>query len=110
VVAEAQASGLPVVVMRCGGSDELVEEKEEVRDGWLIAQGDEADLSRHMMLVAGDAQLRARVGAAARRKAEREHAHEVFAETLARAYRRTFPEAMARLNGVDVGVAAEHRS
>ena len=30
VVAEAQASGLPVVVMRCGGSDELVDETRRV--------------------------------------------------------------------------------
>lgn len=100
VVAEAQASGLPVVVMRCGGSDELVDEREDTRDGWLVAQGDEANLSRQMMLIASDRQLRARVGSASRRKAEREHAHEVFVATLARAYRRTFPQAMARLKDV----------
>lgn len=107
VVAEAQASGLPVVVMRCGGSDELVEEREDARDGWLVAQGDEAELTRRMLLISGDAHLRAKIGAAARRKAEREHAHEVFAETLAGAYRRTFPEAMALLNGE--ARTAEHR-
>jgi glycosyltransferase involved in cell wall biosynthesis len=97
VVAEAQASGLPAVVMRCGGSDELVDEHEHRRDGWLVKQGDEAELSRLMLLLSGNAPLRAKIGAVARRKAEREHAHEVFAATLARAYSRTFPEAMSRL-------------
>ena len=100
VVAEAQASGLPVVIMRCGGSDELVDEREQSRDGWLVAQGDEAELSRLMLLVSADARLRARVGMAARRKAEREHSHETFAATLGAAYRRTFPEAMGRLDEV----------
>ena len=94
VVAEAQASGLPVIVMRCGGSDELVDEREETRDGWLVEQGDEIGLSRRLLMLTESPQLRARVGAMARRKAQREHAHEVFAATLARVYRRTFPEAM----------------
>jgi D-inositol-3-phosphate glycosyltransferase len=107
VVAEAQASGLPVVVMRCGGSDELVDENEATRDGWLVAQGDEAELSRLLLMVCDNPELRATVGAAARRKAEREHAHEVFAATLARAYRRTFPEAMARLES-NSAIGLEH--
>jgi glycosyltransferase involved in cell wall biosynthesis len=97
VVAEAQASGLPVVVMRCGGSDELVDESEESRDGWLVGQGDEAGLSQNMLTVAGDQLLRARLGAAARRKAEREHSHEAFVQRLSAAYQQTFPEAMNRL-------------
>jgi len=104
VVAEAQASGLPVVVMRCGGSDELVDEREETRDGWLVDQGDELGLSRRLLMLTANPQLRARVGATAHRKAQREHAHEVFAATLARAYRRTFPEAMARLERVEARV------
>ena len=101
VVAEAQASGLPVIVMRCGGSDELVDEREETRDGWLVEQGDEIGLSRRLLMLTENPQLRARVGAMARRKAQREHAHEVFAATLARVYRRTFPEAMAQLERAD---------
>jgi glycosyltransferase involved in cell wall biosynthesis len=105
VVAEAQASGLPVVVMRCGGSDELVDEREDARDGWLVAQGDEVELSRLMLALAANAPLRARVGAAARRKAQQEHAHDVFASRLSDAYRRAFPAAMDHLQSAAADVA-----
>jgi hypothetical protein len=58
-----------------------------------------------MLMVAGNAPLRARIGALARRKAEREHSHELFGTRLAAAYDRTFPEAMERLTRahVDLG-------
>jgi glycosyltransferase involved in cell wall biosynthesis len=102
VVAEAQASGLPVVVMRCGGSDELVDERDDTRDGWLVAQGDEGELSRLMILISGNLPLRTKVARAARLKAEREHSHEIFTSRLASAYRRTFPRAMDLLQSAEV--------
>lgn len=96
-VMEAQASGLPVVVMRCGGSDELVEAHDELaRDGWLVDQGDEQGVTQALRELAGDANLRARLGTSARRRAEREYSFELFTSRLRDVYRYAFPEAVAR--------------
>ena len=96
-VMEAQASGLPVVVMRCGGSDELVEANDELhRDGWLVDQGDEQGVTQALRELASDANLRARLGASARRRAEREYSFELFTSRLRDVYRHAFPEAVAR--------------
>jgi glycosyltransferase involved in cell wall biosynthesis len=89
VVMEAQASGVPVVVMKCGGSDELVSTDERV--GWLVEQGDEETFARVLRELATNAELRARTGAAARRKAEREFSFDVFTSRLGDAYRTVFP-------------------
>jgi glycosyltransferase involved in cell wall biosynthesis len=96
-VIEAQASGLPVVIMRCGGSDELIDQSEGKRDGWLVEQGDEDELSRVLMHVTSQPELRAAMGAAARRKAEAQHSYQVFTGRLIDAYRKTFPDAVAAL-------------
>ena len=96
-VMEAQASGLPVVVMRCGGSDELVEAHDELhRDGWLVEQGDEEGVTQALRELASDANLRARLGASARRRAEREYSFELFTSRLRDVYGHAFPEAVAR--------------
>jgi len=91
VVMEAQASGVPVVVMRCGGSDELISSAD--RDGWLIDQGDEEAFARVLRELAASAALRATVGASARRKAEREFSFDAFTARLRDAYREVFPGA-----------------
>ncbi len=91
VVMEAQASGVPVVVMRCGGSDELISTAE--RDGWLVEQGDEESFGRVLRELAANAELRATVGANARRKAEREFSFDAFTSRLRDAYQDVFPEA-----------------
>jgi glycosyltransferase involved in cell wall biosynthesis len=93
VVMEAQSSGVPVVVMRCGGSDELISSAD--RDGWLVDQGDEEAFARVLRELAGNAELRATVGANARRKAEREFSFDAFTARLRDAYREVFPEAGA---------------
>jgi len=90
VVMEAQSSGIPVLVMRCGGSDELIEEAGE-RDGWLVDQGDEVAFGHILAQILSDAAMRKRVGACARRKAEREFSPEVFARRLREVYARAFP-------------------
>jgi glycosyltransferase involved in cell wall biosynthesis len=98
VVMEAQASGIPVVVMSCGGSDELIADgREGERDGWLVAQGDEEGFSRVLDELASASELRARVGAAGRRKAEREFSFGRFTDDLRQAYRAAFPEAAGAL-------------
>jgi glycosyltransferase involved in cell wall biosynthesis len=99
VVMEAQASGLPVIAMRGGGGDELVDERGATRDGWLVDQGDEAGMARVLLDVLPDARLRAAAGAAARAKAEREHSHDVFTRRLTAAYQEVFPQALAELAG-----------
>jgi glycosyltransferase involved in cell wall biosynthesis len=96
VVMEAQSSGIPVVVMSCGGSDELIDDGD--RDGWLLPQGDEAALSRVLDELAGAPELRARVGAAGRRKAEREFSFDRFTDQIRGAYHDVFPEAAAQLS------------
>ncbi len=65
-ILEAMASGLTVMVTRVGGNPELVEDD---RSGWLFAPGDAADLAARLERLAGDADLRQRMGAAARERA-----------------------------------------
>jgi glycosyltransferase involved in cell wall biosynthesis len=68
VVPEAMAAGRPVVAMDSGGPREVIEDG---IDGLLVAVGDAAALSRAVLRLAGDDGLRARIGAAARKKAGR---------------------------------------
>jgi glycosyltransferase involved in cell wall biosynthesis len=63
---EAMAAGKAVVAARAGGIPELVG-----RAGLLVPPGDPAALARGLSRVLGDAALRRRLGAAARRRAAR---------------------------------------
>jgi glycosyltransferase involved in cell wall biosynthesis len=87
VVLEAQASGVPPVVMRCGGADELIDDG---RTGWLVEQGDEEGFAQRLATLLGDGALRARVGRAAREQVQQESSREQFERTLARAYGEVF--------------------
>ena len=69
VVLEALAMGIPVVASAVGGVPELVREGET---GFLCRPGDNAGFARAVGRLAGDPGLRARMGAAGRRFAERE--------------------------------------
>jgi len=60
---EAMSSGLPVVATRVGGNPELIEDKVS---GRLFQVGDVAELAEHLSSLAGDAELRGRLGASAR--------------------------------------------
>jgi glycosyltransferase involved in cell wall biosynthesis len=64
---EAMASGVPVVASRVGGLPELVEDG---RSGFLVPAGDVDALADRIARLLGDAELRARMGAAARRAVE----------------------------------------
>jgi glycosyltransferase involved in cell wall biosynthesis len=68
-VLEAMAAGLPVVASAVGGIPELVRDGET---GRLVAPGDAPALARALDALAGDPVARARLGAAGRRRAERE--------------------------------------
>lgn len=89
VVIEAQASGCPVIIMRCGGSDELVATGPD-GDGWLVDQGDEAGFSQTLLEVLAQPAALARAGAAARRKVAATLSMDVFAGRLESVYRRVF--------------------
>jgi UDP-glucose:(heptosyl)LPS alpha-1,3-glucosyltransferase len=81
VVTEAMASGLPVLVSRAAGAAELVTEGE---DGFLLDRPfDVAGITAHLARLTSDRELRARVGAAARRTAERQTWDRVASETMA---------------------------
>jgi len=67
---EAMAAGKPVVTSAIAGVDEVVGDGET---GLLVRAGDPEALAEALRRVVGDAELRARLGAAARRRAEAEH-------------------------------------
>lgn len=62
------ATGLPVVASRVGGLPELVEDG---RNGILVPPGDEGGLSAAILRLAGDPELRRRMGLEARRRSLR---------------------------------------
>jgi glycosyltransferase involved in cell wall biosynthesis len=69
VAAEAMATGRPVVGARSGATTELVVDGET---GFLVEPCDPEALGAALERLAGDADLRVRMGAAGRRRAERE--------------------------------------
>lgn len=84
-VLEAAACGLPSAATRVGGIPDVVEHE---RSALLSAPGDVEGLLVHLRRLAGDGDLRARLGAAARATVER---HFDFDATVAR-YRALFHE------------------
>ncbi|MEA2697790.1 MAG: hypothetical protein QOI66_2061 [Myxococcales bacterium] len=94
VVIEAQASGRPVIIMRCGGSDELVSDG---NDGRLVAQGDEEHFSQTLIDALATPVWMASAGAAGREKVMRELTYDVFATRLREIYRRVFPTVAGEL-------------
>jgi len=66
VYGEAMAFGLPVVGWRAGNLPYLAEHE---REGLLVTPGDMAGLTAALRRLADDADLRARLGAAARQRA-----------------------------------------
>jgi len=64
-IQEAAASGLPVIAPASGGPVDLVDDGET---GYLVAPGDPGALATAVRALAGDQALRARLGAAARRR------------------------------------------
>jgi glycosyltransferase involved in cell wall biosynthesis len=90
VIVEAAACGLPVVATRHSGIPEALVEGET---GFLVAENDSAVLAERMGQLLGSAELRQRMGAAARRLAEERfdlrqqtaHLEQLYDEVLARA-------------------------
>jgi glycosyltransferase involved in cell wall biosynthesis len=67
VIAEAMFHSKPVVATRVGGIPEVVRDGET---GFLVARGDQSAMADKILLLAGDAGLRQRMGQAGRRLAE----------------------------------------
>ncbi|MCG3135605.1 MAG: D-inositol-3-phosphate glycosyltransferase [Planctomycetes bacterium] len=83
VVGEAMATGLPVVASSLGGPSE------QIRDGatgLLSPPGDADALARAILRLADDADLRARLGAAARADVAARFSSEAYAERVDRAF------------------------
>ena len=80
---EAMAWARPVVATAVGG---LVDAVEDGVTGLLVPPGDAAALRSAVERLLGDAELRARLGAAAREKAQRELSFDVAAERLQAVY------------------------
>ena len=85
VIAEAMASGCPVIVANAGGAAELVTPD---LDALVHTPGDAADLAAKIAALASDASLRGRIGKAARVTAERDFDRARLATELVPVYQR----------------------
>lgn len=82
VILEALAAGLPIITTRMGGIADTVRDGAEAV---LIDPGDVDALAGALECLAGDAELRARMGRAARERYERRYAPGLLDESLSRA-------------------------
>ncbi len=82
---EAMSCGVPVIASRVGGVPEVVVDGET---GLLAPVGDVAAMAAHVVRLLADAPLRARLGAAARRRAETVFPLEATVERYEALYRR----------------------
>jgi glycosyltransferase involved in cell wall biosynthesis len=85
VYLEAMACGLPVIAGRAGGAAEAVADGET---GILVAPDDSERTAAALTALLGDAQLRARMGAAGRRRVQEHFGERRYAELLERSYER----------------------
>ena len=83
VAREAMAHGRVVVASAVGGLSDAIDDGV---DGVLVPPRDVASLRAALERLLGDPELRARLGAAARAKAEREWSREAMADALVRVY------------------------
>jgi glycosyltransferase involved in cell wall biosynthesis len=86
---EAMAVGVPIVATNCGAVRDIVSDGEQ---GYLVPVGDVDRFADRLRLLAGDPDLRARLGKAARIRAEREF----DIERTARAYEELLTELVVR--------------
>ena len=80
---EAMAAGLPVITTPVGGIPEAVTDGVE---GFLVAPGDVAALQERLALLLADAELRQRMGAAARAKIATHFSSELIGSRLRQIY------------------------
>jgi glycosyltransferase involved in cell wall biosynthesis len=75
---ESMAAGVPIVASDCGAVRDIVGDGEQ---GYLIPVGDAGRFADRLRLLAGDPDLRARLGKAARARAESDFAIEQTARS-----------------------------
>jgi glycosyltransferase involved in cell wall biosynthesis len=85
VALEAMAAGKPLIATRVGGLPDLVRDG---KNGLLVAEQDPAALSSAILALAGDPELRARLGAAARDEIRAERSWETVARRFVEIYER----------------------
>ena len=93
VILEAMASGLPVVGSRVSGLPTAISEGV---NGWLVEEGNSADLGRALLEALSNRDGSKRFGAEARRRAQREFSW----ESVAARYRQTYLAARDRRAGL----------
>jgi glycosyltransferase involved in cell wall biosynthesis len=103
VIAEAMACGRAVIVSRAGGAAELV--SHDV-DALTHTPGKVGDLAARIAALAADGLLRARLGAAARARAERQFDHTRLAREIVPVYESAVG---SRLSALGVQPATGHR-
>jgi glycosyltransferase involved in cell wall biosynthesis len=82
-ILEAMAAGKAVIASRIGGTDELIVEEES---GLLVPPSDSVALAAAVRRVLGDADLRGRLGAAARERVQRHFSAHAVADRTTRLY------------------------
>lgn len=96
---EAMGAGIPVVASNIPGTNDLVEDG---RNGLLFEAGDAAGLARLLAKVAGDAELRKKLSAAARRHVVRYYSAEAMARQYAKLY-----TSLLNAGGSDIATEAQ---
>lgn len=94
VILEAMHRGLPVIASRAGGNVELIEDD---ATGVLFDVGDAEGLAAQIRRIAGDAQLRARLGHAAEASVARHYSVSAMAHRFASLYARALGSGRAQL-------------
>lgn len=93
-VVSAMASGKAIICSRVNGTEQLFEEGE---DGLLFTPGNVDELAEKLALMLRDAELRKRLGRAARAKAERELSVERFSRKCAMVFEHALEEPSRRI-------------
>jgi glycosyltransferase involved in cell wall biosynthesis len=96
-VIEALAAGTPVVATRVGGVPDVVREGEE---GFLVETGATDDLAERLCRLAGDAELRQRLGQSGRERVLKRYSVERLLDDVDRLYRELLREARSITAGV----------
>lgn len=86
VVLEAMAAGLPIAANAVGGVPEILEENVT---GLMVPPRNPEAMAKTLLRILSDAELRRRLGSAARARAESSHAPEAYRRTLVEFYQRT---------------------
>jgi len=85
---EAMMCGLPVIVSDAGGIPSVVTDKQ---DGFLITAGNRRQIAETLQLLVNDADLRLRIGRAAKQRCLAEFSTDAVVEKLLNLYRQIYP-------------------